>query len=205
MEPLKRFEGGELLTNAYLLSTPDGGQLLIDAPGDTERWLAEIGVTPTALLLTHQHFDHVMAAAAIAKMGVPIYAWSDFDRSLMLEDLVRQWGMPFDVPEFTVDHRLDGLDELEIGGLKLELSHLPGHSPDSVIFHDPQRELLLAGDTLFMGSTGRADLPDGDEQLLYRGIREKIYTLPVETRVFPGHGPDTCVGVEKTTNPIVRE
>lgn len=204
MDKVQRFEGGFLLTNAYLVSTPGGGHVLIDAPGDADNWLDQLGITPLALLLTHQHFDHVMSAAAIAARGIPVHAWSPFSRDLTCEQIVRQWGMPFDVPEFPVDHLLEGLDRLEIDGLKLDLAHVPGHSPDSVTFHDPDRGLLFAGDTLFAGSTGRGDLPGGNLDLLCRGIVEKLYTLPPFTRVFPGHGESTDIATERLSNGVVR-
>lgn len=204
MENPRSFAGGQLLTNTYLLDTPSGRPLLVDAPPDTEKWLARLDVRPAALLLTHQHFDHVASAAAIAALGVPVYAFAPFSRELTGEALVRQWGMPFDVPAFAVDHVLKGLETLELEGLRLNLAHVPGHSPDSVVFHDAERGLLFGGDTLFEGSTGRGDLPGGNLDLLCRGIVEKLYVLPEETRVFPGHGPSTTIGTERRTNAIVR-
>lgn len=204
MDDIRRFEGGYLLTNSYLAPTPSGGQLMIDAPVDADRWLDQLGVTPLALLLTHQHFDHVMSAAAIAARGVRIYAWQAFSRDLTLEEVVRQWGMPFDVEEFPVHETLAGREWLEIGGLRLDLAHTPGHSPDSLVFHDKARGVLFAGDTLFHGSTGRGDLPGGDLDLLCQSIREQIFVLPEPTRVLPGHGPETSVGIERRSNPIVR-
>lgn len=204
MDDIQRFEGGFLLTNAYLIPTPGGGHLLVDAPMDTARWLNELGITPAAMLLTHQHFDHVMDAAAIAAKGVPVYAWSPFSRKLTLEDIVRQWGMPFDVDAYEVNHLLGGTSHLELEGVGFDLFHVPGHSPDSVVFHQPERQALFAGDTLFAGSTGRADFPGGDLDQLCRGIAEKLYPLPDDTRVFPGHGPATTIGTEKKSNGVVR-
>lgn len=204
VEGIQKFEGGYLLTNSYLAPTPGGGWVMIDAPIDADAWIDRLGVKPLALLLTHQHFDHVMTAAAIAAKGVPVYAWSGFDRSLTLEEVVRQWGMPFDVESYGVDHTLEGRECLEIDGLELALHHVPGHSPDSVVFHDAAAGAAFAGDTLFAGSTGRPDLPGGDMDLLCRGIREKLYPLDEATRVLPGHGPETTIGTEAASNPIVR-
>lgn len=204
MDAIQRFEGGFLLTNAYLLSTPGGGHLLVDAPTDTLQWLEQNGIKPLALLLTHQHFDHVMDAAAVSAMGVPIYSWSAYSTELTGEDIVKKWGMPMTVVPYKVDHELAGKETLEIDGLKLDLAHVPGHSPDSVTFHDRERGILVSGDTLFNGSTGRGDLPGGDLQLLCSGIVEKIYRLPGETKVYPGHGPDTTVDAERIGNGVVR-
>ena len=204
MHDIQRFEGGFLLTNSYLITTPSGGHIMIDAPADADRWIEDQGITPKALVLTHQHFDHVLSARKIADLGVPIHAWSAFDRGLLLEETVREWGMPFDVEEFPVHHELRDQEELELDGLKFRLSHVPGHSPDSVVIFQPDAKALFAGDTLFAGSTGRTDLPGGDHGLLMEGIRQKIYTLDPEVRVLPGHGPETRVGVEAQTNQVVR-
>lgn len=204
MEGIQRFEGGYLLTNSYLIATPTGGHLMIDAPIDADQWLDERGILPGALLLTHQHFDHVMSAAAIAARGVPVYAWNPFARELTLEEVVRQWGMPFDVTPYTVDHPLEGQTTLELEGLNFDLLHVPGHSTDSVVFHLPSHHLMFAGDTLFHGSTGRGDLPGGDMEVLCRGITEKLYPLPENTRVLPGHGGATTIGLERQSNGVVR-
>jgi glyoxylase-like metal-dependent hydrolase (beta-lactamase superfamily II) len=204
MEGIQQFEGGELLTHAYLAPTPGGRWVMIDAPADADRWLDEIGVIPAALLLTHQHFDHIMSAAAIAARGVPVYAWTAYDPGLTLAEVVREWGMPFEIQGFAVDRLLEGQATVVIDGLELALAHVPGHSPDSVVFYDSVAGVLFGGDTLFAGSTGRPDLPGGDMALLARGIREKIFALPNATRVLPGHGPETTVGSEAVSNPIVR-
>ena len=177
---------------------------MIDAPADSADWVKGLGIVPEALVLTHQHFDHVLDAAKIAALGVPVHAWSGFDRALLLEDVVKQWGMPFDVEPYEVHSVLCGREQLKFGALTFELRHLPGHSPDSVILLDRDSGVVFAGDTLFAGSTGRADLPGGDFSLLCRGIREQIYTLDAGIRVLPGHGPETTVGEESASNSVVR-
>jgi glyoxylase-like metal-dependent hydrolase (beta-lactamase superfamily II) len=91
----------------------------------------------------------------------------------------------------------------EILGEPADLFHVPGHHPASLCLHFPGRGELYAGDTLFAGSIGRTDLPDGDHALLLRGIREKLFPLPDDTEVFPGHGPATTIGREKRTNPYL--
>jgi glyoxylase-like metal-dependent hydrolase (beta-lactamase superfamily II) len=98
-------------------------------------------------------------------------------------------------------------DELEMGEEKLRILHTPGHSPGGIclVHDDGPRSFVIAGDTLFDGSIGRTDLWGGDFSLLARSIREKIYTLPPETRIYPGHGPETTAGREMKTNPFVNE
>lgn len=195
------FTGGFVQTNGYLVETPEGGHVLIDAPMGISQWLEARGIRPLALLLTHQHYDHVEDAAAVAALGVKIYAWSAYSQDLTLESMVRNWGMPIQVAAFTVDEILADRPVLEIGGLSFDLAHVPGHSPDSVTFHLPERGELYGGDTLFEGSVGRADLPGGNMGQLIDGIRGKLFALPEETRVFPGHGPATTIGAERAGNP----
>ncbi|QJE94602.1 MBL fold metallo-hydrolase [Luteolibacter luteus] len=197
------FTGGFVQTNAYLVETPDGGRLLIDAPMGAAGWLEAKGIRPTALLLTHQHYDHVEDAAAVAALGAKVYAFAPYSTVLTLEERVRAWGLPIEVTPYSVDQLLEGSAELEIGNLKIQLAHVPGHSTDSVTFYLPERGELYAGDTLFAGSIGRADLPGGNMGQLVDGIREKLFVLPDETRVFPGHGPATTIGAERAENPYV--
>lgn len=197
------FTGGFVQTNAYLIETPDGGHVLIDAPMGVAEWLQRKEIRPVALLLTHQHYDHVEDAAAVAAMGVRIHAFAPYSTVLTLEERVRAWGLPIQVQPYTVDELLEGRTDLEIGGLKMQLAHVPGHSPDSVTFYLPDRGELYAGDTLFAESIGRADLPGGNMPQLVDGIRTKLFALADETRVFPGHGPTTTIGAERAGNPYV--
>ena len=197
------FTGGFVQTNGYLIETPEGGHLLVDAPQGIAEWLAARGIRPLALLLTHQHYDHVEDAAAVADMGAKVYAWAAYSSELTLEERVRSWGMPIVVEPYTVEEILEGRETLEIGGLQIGLAHVPGHSPDSVTFHLAERGELYGGDTLFAGSVGRADLPGGDMGLLVDGIRGKLFTLPPDTVVYPGHGPETTIGAERAGNPYV--
>ncbi len=197
------FTGGFVQTNGYLIATPSGGHVMVDAPAGSAAWLEARGIRPLALLLTHQHYDHVEDAAALAAMGAKIHAWAPWSTVLTLEERVRSWGLPIHVEPFAVEEILDGRSTLEIGGLKFELAHVPGHAPDSVTFFLPESGELYAGDTLFAGSIGRADLPGGNMAQLVDGIREKLFALPPETRVFPGHGPATTIGAERAGNPYV--
>jgi glyoxylase-like metal-dependent hydrolase (beta-lactamase superfamily II) len=197
------FTGGFVQTNAYLVATPDGGHILIDAPMGVAEWLARKGIRPAALLLTHQHYDHVEDVAAVAALGARVNAFAPYSTALTLEERVRSWGLPIQVQPYAVNELLEGRRELQIGGLGMQLAHVPGHSPDSVTFYLPERGELYAGDTLFAGSIGRADLPGGNMGQLVDGIREKLFSLPDGTRVFPGHGPATSIGAERAGNPYV--
>ena len=197
------FTGGFVQTNAYLLETPEGGHVLIDAPMGSAEWLTARDIRPQALLLTHQHYDHVEDAAAVAALGARTYAWAPYSAELTIADLVRSWGLPVDVPPYIVDEVLEGKEELEVGGLKFKLLHIPGHSPESVAFLHPDTAQVYCGDTLMAMGMGRADLPGGNMGQLIDGIRGKLFALPDETRVFPGHGPPTTIGAERAGNPYV--
>lgn len=195
------FTGGFVQTNGHLFQTPDGSWILVDAPQGVTAWLERRGIRPAALLLTHQHYDHVEDAAAVAALGATVHAWAPYSADLTLESLMRSYGMPVKVEPYAVDVTLEGKSELEIGGCRMELAHVPGHATDSVTFFLPETGELYSGDTLFAGSVGRADLPGGDPALLIEGIRKKLFTLPATTMVFPGHGPATSIGAERAGNP----
>ena len=189
-------------TNGYLLQTSEGN-LLIDAPEGITRWLEANGISVDALLLTHQHYDHVTDAAAVQKQGAKIHAFSPYSPTLTLEDAARAWGMPIAITPFNVDSRIDINTPLEILGTKIHSSHVPGHSTDSVTFYIPQANVVFAGDTLFAGSVGRTDLPGGSTTQLIDGIRRHLLTLPPQTTVFSGHGPQTTIGGELADNPFL--
>lgn len=198
------FTGGFVQTNGYLVEGP-AGHLLIDAPAGAASWLKAKGVTPAALLLTHQHYDHVEDAAALQAAGVPVYAFAEYSPDLTLEAHARNWGLPIAVSPYRVDHLLSPADggSLDLAGFRIALAHVPGHSTDSVTFHFPDQGVLFSGDTLFAGGIGRYDLPNGNGKLLLDGIRGKLLTLPGETCVFPGHGPDTTLAEERDGNPYL--
>jgi hydroxyacylglutathione hydrolase len=196
------FTGGMAQTNGYLLETADGN-LLIDAPEGIADWLAEQAVRVDHLLLTHQHYDHVLDAAAVRKAGARVHAFAAYSPDLTLEAAVRAWGLPVTVAPFEVDETFDLSAPLQLAGLTFDLAHVPGHSTDSVTFHLAARQLLFSGDTLFAGSIGRCDLPGGSMETLVAGISRHLLALPDETRVLPGHGGESTIGREKSGNPYL--
>ena len=206
------YTGGYFQTNGYLVVHP-GGRLVIDAPEGMADWLKQQGIVPDLLLLTHLHYDHVIDVAAFqTEFGCPVWSFAEPDEDLTLETLLTDViGWNFDVPPFTVDRTLQDETEVEAAGFEIRLDHVPGHSPDSLCYRlEPASgaplatPVLFGGDVLFRDGIGRTDFPHGNHQLLIDGIREKLYRLPDETRVFPGHGPDTIIGREKRSNPFVR-
>lgn len=203
---LSYYTGGIAQTNGWFFATDKGG-ILVDAPEGVETWLQQHGFAPTALLLTHQHFDHVMAAATVkARYGCAIYAFAPLSRKLTLEALFgAATGTAFSVPTYEVDHVLEGMDTVEVAGVSFEVKHVPGHSTDSLCFYSADMGILFGGDVLFAGSVGRTDFPGGSHGQLLAGIAEKIFVLPDATRVFPGHGPETTVGEERRSNPYLQD
>lgn len=198
------YTGGIADTNAYVLPGP-AGTLLVDAPEGVAEWLLAGGHRPSALFLTHQHFDHVMDAARVAaEFGCPIFAWSGYSRELTLETLFERYsGGGLRVPTYEVQCVLAGQNRVGLVGLEWTLHHVPGHSPDSLCLHDVENQLLFGGDVLFAGSIGRTDFPGGSSTQLVAGIEEKLMVLPDRTIVFPGHGPSTTIGEERTANPYL--
>lgn len=194
------YTGGMVDTNAYLIETT-AGLLAFDAPNDLSIFLQQEHLTVEALFLTHQHFDHV---EDVVKINRKTHAFSNYSQDLVRDEQAREWGLPITVEPYKIDHLLEGESTLTIGNLTIDLIHVPGHSPDSICFHFPEEKILIAGDTLFQGGVGRTDLPHGDHDLLMTGIQQKLYSLPDDTIVYPGHGPSTTIGEEKQSNPFIR-
>lgn len=201
---IQAYCGGIFQTNGYVVSR-DGRSWVFDAPEGIAGWLEDEGIRPEALLLTHQHHDHVLDVGRMqSAFGCPVYAHSDPSEELTLsKGLERMMGIPCPIAPYTVDRRFAGLESIDLGGLVLDLLHVPGHSPDSVCFKLRDAPVLIGGDVLFQGSIGRTDFPNGNHALLLSGIREKLWPLPDETRVLPGHGPVTTIGHEKAGNPFL--
>jgi glyoxylase-like metal-dependent hydrolase (beta-lactamase superfamily II) len=199
---LSVFTGGFAQTNGWLLETAEGN-LLVDAPEGVAAWLARRGTRVDHLLLTHQHYDHVLDAAALQKQGVQIHAFAPYSQDLTLEKPAREWGMPLHVEPFTVDHLIVPGEPLKLCGLVFSVAHIPGHAADSLTFHLVSHGVVFAGDALFQGSIGRTDLPGGDTATLLDGIRRHLLTLDGTTRVLPGHGPETTIANEAAGNPFL--
>jgi hydroxyacylglutathione hydrolase len=203
---ISTFTGGIAQTNGYLVNTPTD-TFLVDAPDGIAGWLRRQGVKVSHLLLTHQHFDHVLDAAEIQQEhGARVWAFAPFSRDLTLEVLFGfATGTSVSVPEFAVDEVLEGRNSIEVGGQTWKLAHVPGHSADSVTFYCEAEKLVFAGDVLFAGSIGRTDFPGGSEGLLLAGIEKHLLTLPDDTRVLPGHMEGTTIGEERQGNPFLEE
>lgn len=196
------FTGGMAQTNAYLCQSTEGN-FLIDAPSGVAAWLDSLGVHIDQLYLTHQHYDHVEDAATLQKNGTRILALAPYSTELTLEAFAAGWGLP-EVAPFQIDELLTPGETSLFGNKPVTIHHIPGHSPDSITLHLPESKTLFAGDVIFQGSVGRCDLPGGSFEQLLTGIQRDLLPLPEDTKVLPGHGGETTIGSEKSSNPYLR-
>jgi glyoxylase-like metal-dependent hydrolase (beta-lactamase superfamily II) len=196
--------------NCWIIGSRRRGEGCVIDPGDEpDEILAlarDLGVSITRIVASHAHLDHIMAVRPIVETtGAPfLLHQADLDIARALPASARQW-LGRDEPPPPVPDGLpaDG-DDLEVAGVTLKVLHTPGHTPGSISLYVPEAGLLFSGDTLFRESIGRTDLPGGDGPQIARSIAERLYTLPDETRVLPGHMQETTIGYERAYNPFVR-
>lgn len=204
-------ELGPFAERTVFLVDPETLEALVVDPGfDADEILATVereALRPVAVVLTHAHLDHAVGAPALKRAfpGVPLLVHAG-DVPLLegLEEQARLFG--FSAPEPVChDGLLEDGQRLQVGGLELEVRHCPGHSPGHVVLvhHDARRPVAVVGDVLFSNGVGRTDLWGGSWEDLERSIRTVLYALPDSTRVIPGHGPETTIGEEKSSNPFV--
>ncbi|HEY7469597.1 MAG TPA: MBL fold metallo-hydrolase [Acidimicrobiia bacterium] len=207
-----RVEAWYAQTNAYLVAGEEGGAALaVDAPPDPDligSALVDHGLSLAGILLTHGHVDHTGGSGRLAKdtgAAVLVHPDDDFLTMHPVEQVMAMFGsLPpgsYDVPEVITE--LGDGQMLEIAGLEIEVRHTPGHTPGHCCFYLEAEETLFSGDQLFAGSIGRTDFPYGSHSALMTSMRDKVLVLPDETRVLPGHGPETTIGRERVTNPFL--
>jgi glyoxylase-like metal-dependent hydrolase (beta-lactamase superfamily II) len=202
------FTVGPVQENAWLVSN-DGRGVLVDPGEEAERLQREIAereVKVEAILITHCHFDHVGAVAAMARhTGAPVYCPVGEVKILEnINDYVRWPGFgPYE--SYDADETVEGGEALELAGLTLDVIFTPGHSPGHVTYSVRDEAAMFSGDVLFQGSVGRVDLPGGDGPTLLRSIRALVESHPQDTVVYPGHMGITTLGAERATNPFLAE
>jgi hydroxyacylglutathione hydrolase len=204
MLQIQTFIGGIFDTNAYLILWK-GGNILFDAPTGSAEWVRDLGAKLDLLLITHGHVDHIDDAAKIKRIfGCQVAYHRDSLPLITDPDFFKRFGFYFEADPVTPDFLIEETPELDLCGLKFRVLLVPGHCPGSLCFFSSAHHFLIGGDVLFAGGIGRTDLPGGDCDLLLRGIREKILTLPDATKVLPGHGPMTSIGEERQNNPFLQ-
>jgi glyoxylase-like metal-dependent hydrolase (beta-lactamase superfamily II) len=203
---------GPLPNNVYLLGDADTGDAVVIDPSYDSRFVlaraVEHGWTLRAVWLTHGHFDHMAGAAEIANAfdpPLPIGLHPADLNWFRQEGGAGKFGMSITQPQEPVILFEDGmrLSLAEGGESVVEVRYAPGHSAGHVMFYCEALGVLFCGDVIFRQGIGRADLEDGDMDTLMQSIREKVLTLPDETRLLPGHGPESTVGYERGHNPFL--
>ncbi|MBX9736539.1 MAG: MBL fold metallo-hydrolase [Phycisphaerales bacterium] len=218
--PTLRLKGlplGDYQTNAYVAWLEGSRECwLFDAPFDSEeivQLVQELDLTPTNLLLTHAHLDHIAGVRALRDAFPSIkIAIHRLEADWLLDPMLNLSafaGRPVTSPR--ADTLLDDGQELRLtssqeasSGVSFRVIHVPGHSPGSVAFHAPSAGLCISGDPLFAGSIGRTDFPGCSTEQLLTSIRTRLLTLPPETKLFPGHGGSTTIDRERQSNPYLR-
>ncbi|MEI6350959.1 MAG: MBL fold metallo-hydrolase [Verrucomicrobiota bacterium] len=199
------YTGGMFDTNAFLITAPSG-LILVDAPEGSADWLQHKGAKISTLLITHGHIDHMNDAAKIKTAhGCQVGYHRDGSAMLTEPGFFRRLGFNWDVEPVKADFLIDETASLPVDGIDFQVFLVPGHCPGSLCFLAKKERILFGGDVLFAGGVGRWDLPGGDRDLLFNGIRQKLFPLGDDVRVLPGHGPGTTIGIERKTNPFVRE
>ena len=211
MLQIKSFEFSPIQENTYILYNEFNDCLIID-PGcyyDDEKdaivnYIDKMDLKPQMLLNTHCHLDHVFGNKFIAekfKLTLQIHKNEKFVLDFAPKSGL-MYNLPFDNYQGELIYLKEG-DTIMLGEDELKVMEAPGHSPGHICFYCAKQHFIISGDVLFNRSIGRTDLPGGDHETLLKNIREKLFALPDETKVYSGHGPTTTIGEEKKYNPFL--
>ena len=206
---LEMLNVGPFQENCYIVGDETTGEGALVDPGDEAARIAiaveQTNLEITQILITHAHIDHVGAVAALVEeYACPVLMHSEAEPMLkQLPTQAMMMGLRFGkVPN--VDRHIEEEEVIKVGGLELQSLYTPGHAPGHLAFYIEGEGVVLSGDALFAGSVGRVDLPGGSMEVLMKSIEERLLTLPDETKVYSGHGPQTTIGNEKSYNPFLQ-
>lgn len=204
---IEKFVLGSMGTNCYLIINEESKEFVIVDPATCPDYLVSHvksnGYTPKAILLTHAHFDHVMGIDGwVREFNIPVYLYEE--EKQILEDpqlnLSGVFGTSYSY------NKVEGLQDnqiLEVAGFQFKVIHTPGHTVGGCCYYEETEGILISGDTLFCRSVGRSDFPTGSMSTLVRSIKEKLFCLPDDVMVYPGHNDLTCIADEKMHNPFL--
>lgn len=205
---IERYVLGPVGTNCYIVSNEKTKEAVLVDPADEptffEERIAADGLTPKAILLTHGHFDHILAVNALAKRyGVPVFAHEEEAGVLASAEytLCEKHGLA--LPAVKPDRLLKDGEQFTVAGFDVRALHTPGHTKGGCCYYFEKEKAVFTGDTLFCRSIGRTDFPTGDEATLVRSVHEKLMPLPDDVAVYPGHDAFTTIREERMYNPYI--
>lgn len=214
MLKIKSFEFNPFGEKTYLVWDPDTLQAMVIDPGmsnaaerdELDRFVAREHLNIKYMVNTHLHLDHTWGNDHVTDTYGTATSASPADAMLgrRRAEQAQMFGMREPMKPLDITHHLHDGDRMALGGYIFEVISVPGHSPGGLALYCPQGGVLFSGDSLFAGSVGRTDLPGGDMNTLLDAITAKLLTLPETTTVFPGHGPSTTIGRERSSNPFLR-
>ena len=208
MMKIEKFVLGAVQTNSYLILNEETKEVVIVDPATCPDYLLSHvksnGYVPKGIILTHGHFDHVMGIEGwLSEYEIPVYLHED--EKAVLENY--NLNLSVMIGKYYAYDKVETLKDgevLELAGFSFKVIHTPGHTQGGCCYYEKNEAVLISGDTLFKSSVGRSDFPTGNMSTLVKSIKEKLFVLPDDVMVYPGHNSLTCIADEKMYNPFLR-